>query len=335
MQEKDIKEQLNQELDKMAPDILEKVLEKTIEPIESEEDLFNNEPLFEEKKDKGKYLWIPQVIAVVACLVLVAVLSSMWFKPNVTPTAPDPKMATAFTITIDVNPSITMKVKKDNTVESIKASNKDAKKVVKKVKKKLKDDTTYGEAVEMVVSGLKKKGYLKKDNSAMLVSVVTDDKKAGEEKLKEVKDYTKKVKKDKKVKCATIYQNCVSNEKIKKVAKKNKVSEGKAALCIKIAEKEKVSIKKMCKKSIFILTKQVEKTKIDVEPDIEIDDEINVVPEETTGETESAIIVETTEIESESSTENMEAETGEETSPVSENVNENETIPETVQNSQP
>lgn len=61
--------------------------------------------------------------------------------------------------------------------------------------------------------------------------------------------------KDKKVKCATIYQNCVSNEKIKKVAKKNKVSEGKAALCIKIAKKEKVSIKKMCKKSIFILIK--------------------------------------------------------------------------------
>ena len=35
MQEKDIKEQLNQELDKMAPDILEKVLAKPIEPIES------------------------------------------------------------------------------------------------------------------------------------------------------------------------------------------------------------------------------------------------------------------------------------------------------------
>ena len=46
--------------------ILEKVLAKPIEPIESEENLFNNEPLFEEKKDKGKYLWIPQVIAVVA-----------------------------------------------------------------------------------------------------------------------------------------------------------------------------------------------------------------------------------------------------------------------------
>ena len=46
MQEKDIKEQLNQELDKMAPDILEKVLAKPIEPIESEEDLFNNEPYY-------------------------------------------------------------------------------------------------------------------------------------------------------------------------------------------------------------------------------------------------------------------------------------------------
>ena len=53
MQEKDIKEKLNQELDKMAPDILEKVLAKPIEPIESEENLFNNEPLFEEKKEKG------------------------------------------------------------------------------------------------------------------------------------------------------------------------------------------------------------------------------------------------------------------------------------------
>ncbi len=48
-------------------------------------------------------------------------------------------------------------------------------------------------------------------------------------------------------------------KKKKKVAKKNKVSEGKAALCIKIAKKEKVSVKKMCKKSIFILIKQVEK----------------------------------------------------------------------------
>ncbi len=40
-------------------------------------------------------------------------------------------------------------------------------------------------------------------------------KKPEKKKLKEVKDYTKKVKKDKKVKCATIYQNCVSNEKKK------------------------------------------------------------------------------------------------------------------------
>ena len=56
MQEIDIKEKLNQELDKMAPDILEKVLAKPIEPIESEENLFNNEPLFEEKKRQGQIL---------------------------------------------------------------------------------------------------------------------------------------------------------------------------------------------------------------------------------------------------------------------------------------
>lgn len=334
MQEKDIKNKLNQELDKMAPDILENILSKPIEPIESEEELFNNGPLFEKNIDKGKYLWIPQVIAVVACLVLVAVLSSMWFKPNVTPTAPEPRAATAFVITIDVNPSITMNVREDNTVQSIKASNKDAGKIVKKVKKQLKDDTTYGEAMEMIVSRLKKKGYLKKEKSAMLVSVVSEDSASGETKLKEVKGYTKQIKKDKKVKCATIYQNCVSNDKTKKIAKKNKVSEGKAALCIKIAKEEKVSIKKMCKKSIYKLIKQLEKTKIDVTPDIEIDEEIVVVPETTTDEIESTI-EQTSESESESVTETDKNETGEETSPVSDNVNENETIPETVQINEP
>ena len=70
MQEKDIKEKLNQELDKMAPDILEKVLAKPIEPIESEENLFNNEPLFEEKKDKGKYLCSSSLLSACSSIVI-------------------------------------------------------------------------------------------------------------------------------------------------------------------------------------------------------------------------------------------------------------------------
>ena len=53
MQEKDIKEKLNQELDKMAPDILEKVLAKPIEPIESEENLFKTNLYLKKKKTRA------------------------------------------------------------------------------------------------------------------------------------------------------------------------------------------------------------------------------------------------------------------------------------------
>ncbi len=281
MQEKKIKEKINQELDSISPDILDKILLNPIEPVESENELFNNEPLFENDTKREKYLWIPQVVGVAACLVIVAILSFMWFRPDVK-TNNNPIIASSFNITIDVNPSFTIKVNKEGKVEKIQASNKDAKKIVEKLNKKISEDTTYEEAMKLVVSSLKKKGYLKKDKSAMLVSVVSENKKMGEEKLKDIKDYTKKLKKDKKVKCATIYQNCESNEKTRKIAKENNISEGKASLCIKLAKKEKTSVKKMCKKSIYKLVEKVEKTNIYTEKDIEIEDDENIIEEETT-----------------------------------------------------
>ena len=40
MQEKDIREKLNKELEEMAPDMLQKILDTPIEPIKSEKELF-------------------------------------------------------------------------------------------------------------------------------------------------------------------------------------------------------------------------------------------------------------------------------------------------------
>ena len=45
MQEKDIREKLNQELEQMAPDILDKILNTPIEPISSEKELFGKDAL--------------------------------------------------------------------------------------------------------------------------------------------------------------------------------------------------------------------------------------------------------------------------------------------------
>ena len=43
MQEKDIREKLNKELEEMAPDMLQKILDTPIEPIKSEKELFGKD----------------------------------------------------------------------------------------------------------------------------------------------------------------------------------------------------------------------------------------------------------------------------------------------------
>ena len=56
MQEKDIRQKLNQELEQMAPDMLNKILQTPIEPVKNERELFGrNKPLFKEKRDIRQY----------------------------------------------------------------------------------------------------------------------------------------------------------------------------------------------------------------------------------------------------------------------------------------
>ena len=170
MQEKDIREKLNQELDEMAPDILNKILAQPMEPVKSEKELFGkNKPLFKEKKKIGNYFWAPAMtVAVAACLIIALLVIKPW---ALTPTA---KANTAFDIMIDVNPSINIKVNKDGTVNKVEAGNKDAKKIVEKVNGKIDKGTSYNKAVKLVIKQLNKEGYLKKDKNAMLLSVVSD-----------------------------------------------------------------------------------------------------------------------------------------------------------------
>lgn len=253
MQEKDIREKLNQELDEMAPDILNKILAQPIEPVKSEKELFGkNKPLFKEKKKMGNYFWAPAMTAVAACILIAVMLFKPW---AVSPTA---QANTAFSIIIDVNPSISIRVNKDGTVDKVEAGNKDAKEIVEKVNKKIDKNTTYNKAVKLTIKQLDKQGYLKKEKNAMLLSVVSDDKEAVKDTVKEIKNTAKAYKEEKKIKCTTVYQNCEVDEKVKKVAEKNNVSVGKAAFCLKIAEKEKVDVDNMCKKNIYTLIKEAE-----------------------------------------------------------------------------
>ncbi|MFQ9515645.1 MAG: hypothetical protein ACLRZ9_07425 [Eubacterium sp.] len=294
MQEKDIREKLNQELDKMAPDILDKILATPIEPVKSEKELFGkNKPLFKQPKKINRYLWAPAMVAVAACIAILI----MVMQPSILQPEKGTQTNIAFNIIIDVNPSISIDVKEDGTVDKISAGNKDAKKIVKQVKQSIQDDTDYNKAVKLLVKQLNENGYLKKKTNAMLVSVVSEDKKESKKKLKEIKEQTETVQKKNKIKCTTVYQVCDKSDKVIKVAEKNDVSIGKATLCMKIAEKEKASVKKMCKKTIDSLVKKVEKNGTAA-----MDDELFIEDIEFISEIESV----STEIESSSETETIE-----------------------------
>ena len=272
MQEKDMKKRLDQELSEVAPDILQNILAQPRVPITDEKELLGDDaPLFKEKKVIRPFAWVSAVAAVVALIVVVSAFVHM----NEKTMDPDLQQATpqmAYSILIDVNPSIEIKIGKDGTVEKVKARNDDAKKIVKKVNKKLGENASYEEAMKLVVHQLNKK-YLKKKGSAMLVSIASEDEKAIKGKTKEIKKATDTIKKEENVKCKTLYQKCVVTDKVKKVSEKNDVSYGKAALCIKIADKKDEKVSKLCKKKIPELLKKAKKTGvIDEEDEIEYED---------------------------------------------------------------
>lgn len=311
MQEKDIKKKLNQELDEMAPDILSNILSQAMEPVKSEKELFGrNKPLFKEKKKVRQFIWTPAFVAVAACIALVI----LYVFPTLFPTSNQNSTGFAFSITVDVNPSISIQINKDGKVTDIIAENKDAKPIVKAAKSKIDGNTEYNKALKIVIRQLHKKDYLKKDKSAMLVSIVSNDKSLGQEKLEEIKETTKKVKENKNIKCKTVYQNCKKTDELEKVAKKNNVSIGKAAFCMKLAEKENISVKKMCKENIYTLVETAELGGTEELEEIVFDEEIPT-DIESVSETES--ILETGGYEE---TESIEA--------ITANANELESIPE-------
>ena len=294
MQEKDMKKRLDQELSEVAPDILQNILAQPRVPITDEKELLGDDaPLFKERKVIRPWAWAGAVAAAVALIFVITSFFNLNNQQVQNPSHPAQKQM-AYSILIDVNPSIEIRVGKDGYVEKVKAGNDDAKPIVKKVNKKLGEKASYKEAMRLVVVQLNKK-YLKKKNSAMLVSVSADDEDAIKGKSKEIKKVTDGIKKDEKVKCKTLYQKCVVTKKVKKVSEKNHVSYGKAALCIKIADKKDGKVEKLCKKSIPQLLKKAQKDGVvndddDMEFDesfqagMELETELESMEEESTSE---------------------------------------------------
>lgn len=254
MKEKEIKEYFDQIFETMAPDLLDEICSQQREKIADEDELFGkDEPLFEDKKKK---IVGGSVITAVAACFLAIILFAV---PNVN--LPQDNNV-AFMIVIDVNPSISVKFNSEGQISDVIAGNKDAEKITENIKKKVSDETKYEDIMNIIIDEIHKQGYLNERKNSMLVTIVSGDSKKRKEVLSQVKNNTEKYVEESNKKIKTIYQGIKVNKEIRNVAKKNNVSIGKAALCIKLAKANNENYNKLCEKSISKLAADVEKNGI-------------------------------------------------------------------------
>ena len=262
MKEKDIKRKLDNDIEKMAPDILQNILSTPQKKIESEEELFgNNELLFQEKKKSGRSLTYRMAMAMCMCIILfVTVINpGMIGKDNTS--------VYAFSVNIDVNPSIRINVNKKGQIEDVKALNKDAKKLLAKIPDVRKENFLKG--TKLIFDQCKKDGYLKNKKSAALITMIGRNKKVNKTNYKNLK---KVIKVGKKSKGQVLFQNYKYSKKAEKLAKKHKVTQGKATLCLKVS-KTKKKADKICDKDVYYLIKKAKKENVIKKKDIKNDNE--------------------------------------------------------------
>ncbi len=161
-----------------------------------------------------------------ACLALVLVGSGLFYQQA---------NAVASVVSLDVNPSIELKVNKNEKVLSCTPLNDDAKAVLSDMGngadlKGAKLDV----AVNAIVGGLVRSGYLSDLSSAIMISVEDKDQTRAEKLQRELTDTVDGVLESSAAKASVLTQTVTQDAELEQQAKANNISTGKAALVNRI-----------------------------------------------------------------------------------------------------
>lgn len=161
-----------------------------------------------------------------ACLALVLVGSGLFYQQA---------NAVASVVSLDVNPSIELKVNRNEKVLSCTPLNDDAKAVLSDMGngadlKGAKLDV----AVNAIVGGLVRSGYLSDLSSAIMISVEDKDQTRAEKLQRELTDTVDGVLESSAAKASVLTQTVTQDAELEQQAKANNISTGKAALVNRI-----------------------------------------------------------------------------------------------------
>lgn len=294
-----IKDNLNQALDDIAPDILTNIIATDRVEVKSLENDLRDEPLFLDEM-VGNRASFKIRMGALTTVVLLMVSLCVAFIPKLTTDSEK----IYCTITVDVNPSINLHINKEGQVVKVDANNNDGTKIAEQIGEKITQQYFTEDAIRDVVSKLKDKGYLDKKNAAMLISS-NKSFEGSSQGISKARNAINKYKSDNNDNFVAVYQEFKQNKTVEKIAEDNGISVAKAAYCLKISEKTEESYDTLCKESISNITKKV------VAAHIDLGEEIVVVEqnEEFTEEAESimeTLMEEISNIEEESTVEDEE-----------------------------
>lgn len=216
MKKREIEERLNKCISNSVPDVLDSILEKC------EEKKGFNKKMKKEKTRDDKRIYFPRYAVVLSLLII---LLGVGFGLNIN--------KDVSIIEFDVNPSIELKVNKNEKVTSVVALNEDAKKVIDDMDLKNVD---LNVAVNALVGSMLKNGYLSIDSNSILVSVKNKDQKESERLQKEISEEISALLKASSIDGSILTQDYSEDKDLTKLSNSNNISIGKAKLISRVIE---------------------------------------------------------------------------------------------------
>lgn len=186
---------------------IEKSLKKTSKLITPNNKKFIKELIKEERKTNTYYLKLVPVA------IILFVLGVFILNNNIT----------YYKATIDVNPSIELTIKKNETIKEVKSLNKDGDKILKNLKLNNIDLNT---GLNAIIGSMYKYGYITENNNSLLLSLNNNNKKIEDTLI----NYINNIIKDYNINPSLISINTGNDAKLHELSVQYGITEGKAEL---------------------------------------------------------------------------------------------------------
>ena len=211
-----IEKRLKKAITNSVPDVLDNILQNC---EDRKGDEFNMEVLKKEKRFRGSKL---VGVLATAMICICGVFGFNQYNSN---------YKVDSIIEFDVNPSIELNVNKNERVIEVSALNEEGAKVLDGMDLKNVD---LDVAVNAIIGGMLKNGYVTVEANSILVSVKNDDAEKGNMLQERISSEITEILKASSIDGSILTQSYENDEEIKKIANENDLSEGKVELVNKI-----------------------------------------------------------------------------------------------------